>query len=61
MWIAVPAVIELIKFVMTAQNLKGKTAEEVLDMWAATRLDVRKAVDDWRNTPAPPQPPRPDA
>ncbi len=48
--IGITAVIELIKFVQTSRELKGKSAEEVLEMWATTRVDVRQALDAWRTS-----------
>ncbi len=46
--LGITAVIELIRFVQTSRELKGKTAEEVMEMWADTRSDVRATLDLWR-------------
>lgn len=45
--IGISAAIELIRFVQTSRDLKNKTPEEVLEMWAQTRLDVHRAVNAW--------------
>ncbi len=46
--IGISAAIELIRFVQTSRELAGKSPDEVMEMWANTRLDVRRAVDAWR-------------
>ena len=50
--IGITAAIELIRFVQTSRELKDKSAEEVMEMWASTRLDVRQALDAWRASAA---------
>jgi len=50
--IGITAAIELIRFVQTSRELKDKSAEEVLEMWASTRLDVRQALEAWRASAA---------
>ena len=46
--IGITAVIELIRFIQTSRTLKDKSAEQVLDIWAATRADVRQTLAEWR-------------
>lgn len=46
--IAITAAVELIKFVMTTRGLKGKTPEEVLDLWAASRAEAQAAITAWK-------------
>ena len=50
--IGITTALELVRFAMTAKGLEGKTPEEVLEMWAATRTDVRRAIDAWRASKA---------
>ncbi len=50
--LGITAAIELIKFVQTSDELSGKTPEQVLDMWADTRVEVKRAVAAWRNDPS---------
>ncbi len=46
--LGITAAIELIRFVQTSRELAGKSPKEVLEMWAATREDVRLAMAAWR-------------
>lgn len=46
--LGITAAIELIKFVQTSRDLKDKSAEEVMEIWASTREEVRMALDMWR-------------
>jgi len=46
--LGITAVIELIRFVQTSRELRDKSAEEVLDLWAESREDVRQTLAVWR-------------
>ncbi len=49
--LGITAAIELIKFVQTSRNLKDKTPEQVLEEWASTRTEVKRAIAAWKSTP----------
>jgi len=49
--LGITAAIELIKFVQTSRNLKDKTPEEVLEEWASTRVEVKRAIAAWKDSP----------
>lgn len=45
--LGITAAIELIRFVRISRDLEGKTDEQVMGMWAATRQDVQRVLDEW--------------
>lgn len=51
--IAITAAIELIRFVLESRNLKDKTPEEVLDLWAASRTETQDAITAWNASKVP--------
>ena len=46
--LGITTALELIKYMLTVRGLEGKTPEQVLEMWALTRVDVQLAVDEWK-------------
>lgn len=53
--VAIPVALELLNFLISRGELQGKTAEELMEEWAATNTRVHAALERWRSA-QPPQP-----